>query len=170
MAASPPIMIFERLGAPAILTFLPPLPTSLPIALLSVHSLAIHRITRATGDRVIISRHVVFDETTFPFSHSWPSPPLQELDFLTDDDALLVSPLTAGTSGAASPRPPPPLARAHSQPPGFPPLPSTPPGPPRGSLFRRPCLQGPLTRHPPLQHSRPCPVGHLLKRSLHHSS
>jgi histone deacetylase 1/2 len=53
-----------------------------------------------TTNRVIISRHVVFDETTFPFSLQRPSPPPPELDFLTDDDSLEVPSLPAGTPGS----------------------------------------------------------------------
>ena len=75
-----------------------------------------YRCLDLTTNRVIVSRHVVFDETTFPFSHSRPSPPLLELDFLTDDDTLPVSPLPAGTPEAAGPLPPPPSTRAPSQP------------------------------------------------------
>jgi hypothetical protein len=53
-----------------------------------------------TTNRVIISRHVVFDETTFPFWCRQSSPPAHELDFLTDDDALPVSFSPAGAPGA----------------------------------------------------------------------
>jgi len=71
--------------------------------------------------RVIISRHVVFDETTFPFSLRRPMPPSQELDFLTNDDPLPVLPFPAGTPGPNGPsmaghgHPAP-----HSPPAGFP--------------------------------------------------
>ena len=62
-----------------------------------------YRCLDLNTNRVIISRHVVFDETTFPFSLSRPSPPQQELDFLTDDDTIPVSPLPIGTPGVAAP-------------------------------------------------------------------
>jgi len=62
-----------------------------------------YRCLDLNTNRVIVSRHVVFDETTFLFSLSRPSPPQQELDFLTDDDTIPVSPLPAGTPDAAAP-------------------------------------------------------------------
>ena len=65
-----------------------------------------------TTNRVIISRHVVFDETTFPFSLRRPSPSTTELDFLTHDDSSSVPYLSAGTHSIAGPLPspgPPPV-------------------------------------------------------------
>ncbi|XP_021306364.1 proline-rich protein 36, partial [Sorghum bicolor] len=53
-------------------------------------------------NRVIISRHVVFDETTFPFSLRRSLAPPHELDFLTNDDSSSVSVSPAGTTRAAS--------------------------------------------------------------------
>jgi hypothetical protein len=64
-----------------------------------------YRCLDLTTNRVIISRHVVFDETTFPFSLRRPSPPPTELDFLTNDDSLPVTPLSSSTPRAAGPPP-----------------------------------------------------------------
>jgi hypothetical protein len=49
-----------------------------------------YRCLDLSTNRVIISRHVVFDETTFPFSSTQASPPSQNLDFLTDDAPVQV--------------------------------------------------------------------------------
>jgi len=64
-----------------------------------------YRCLDLNTNRVIISRHVVFDETTFPFSLRQPSPPPTDLDFLTNDDSLPVTPLSAGIPRAAGPPP-----------------------------------------------------------------
>ena len=50
-------------------------------------------------NRVIISRHVIFDETTFPFSRHRTSTP-HELDFLTNNELLAPSSSAGTTSGA----------------------------------------------------------------------
>ena len=71
-----------------------------------------YRCLDLATNRVIISRHVVFDETTFPFSFRRPSPPTHELDFLTNDDSSSVLLPPAGTPWAAGPLP----ARVLSQP------------------------------------------------------
>jgi hypothetical protein len=54
-----------------------------------------YRCLDLNTNRVIISRHVIFDETTFPFSRHRPSAP-HELDFLTNDELLAPS-SSAGT-------------------------------------------------------------------------
>jgi len=104
-----------------------------------------YRCLNLATNRVIISRHVVFDETTFPFSLRRPSPPPQELDFLTNDDPLPVFPLPAGTPGLAGslPAPTPPHARSQPSPPvtpmaglGTP----TPRSPPPGFPVLRPLI------------------------------
>jgi hypothetical protein len=60
-----------------------------------------YRCLDLATNRVIVSRHVVFDETMFPFSLRRPSPPPQELDFLTNDDTMPVSSFSAGPSRLA---------------------------------------------------------------------
>jgi len=75
-----------------------------------------YRCLDLTTNRVIISRHIVFDETTFPFSLRRPSPPTHELDFLTDDDPPLVPFPPAGTPRVAAIPPAPASLRAPSQP------------------------------------------------------
>lgn len=87
-------------------------------------------------NHVIISLHVVFSETTFPFSLLRSSPLANELDFLTNDDPLPVTFPPAGTSDVATlPVPVPSSVSLTSRmpPPGFPapgtgsPTPSAPP-------------------------------------------
>jgi hypothetical protein len=107
---------------------------------------------------VIISRHVDFDETTFPFSLHRPSPPPQDLDFLTNDDTIPVCPLRAGTPGAAAPYQPVPLARV-GMPASKAPVvaaPSTPAPPAVCRGPRRPLSSSrrPLYRHPLHRSSR----------------
>jgi len=58
----------------------------------------LHHLNLATN-RVIISRHVIFDETTFPFSRHRTSTP-HELDFLTNNELLAPSSSAGTTSGA----------------------------------------------------------------------
>jgi hypothetical protein len=154
----------------------------LPLAPLFVSFLATHQITKGyrclglSTNRVIISCHVVFDETMFPFSLSQRSPSSQDLDFLTDDDAFPISfsyryiwscwpptttsdacSLPACTYGAvAGTR----RLTGDRDPPNF----SSPPRTPSlGPLIRRPSFQGPLMRRPPLQHSRRCPLELLFR-------
>jgi hypothetical protein len=123
-----------------------------------------YRCLDLNTNRVIISRHVVFDETTFPFSLSRPSPPQQELDFLTDDDTIVVSPLPAGTPDAAAPSQSVPLAPSLARA-GMPasrapvlPAPSTlaPPAVSRGSPVSS-------VQAPPIQAPAP-PVVHVYSR------
>jgi len=105
------------------------------------------------SNRVIISRHVVFDETTFPFSTHRAHPPPAELDFLTDDAPLPVSFFPAGTSGAAGtlPAPAPKSSGASlGPPPGFATAPqaSAPPVLPPSAA---PPAQAPPSPAPPVQ-------------------
>jgi hypothetical protein len=77
-----------------------------------------YRCLDLTSHRVLISRHVVFDESDFPFS-STPTASLTELDVFFDPDP--VSPIRTGSStsppSAALPAPPTPaLPRAASAP------------------------------------------------------
>jgi hypothetical protein len=53
-----------------------------------------YRCLDLNTNRVIISRHVIFDETTFPFSRHRTSAP-HELDFLTNNE--LLAPSSTGT-------------------------------------------------------------------------
>jgi hypothetical protein len=96
-----------------------------------------YRCLNLATNRVIISRHVVFDETTFPFAQHRPTSASQELNFLTNDDSVQDFSLTGapGVSrapplGFASPRPTPVLgmmaSRSPSPGPAVPPLPSSP--------------------------------------------
>jgi hypothetical protein len=50
-----------------------------------------------TTNRVIVSRHVVFDESSFPFQQHCPSPPPNELDFLTNEELPVAPFFSAGT-------------------------------------------------------------------------
>ena len=112
-----------------------------------------YRCLDLTSNRVIISRHVTFDESHFPFSHHRSSPPPGELDFLTNNEpppAPIHSAGTPTTSGRASSLPvaaaplqveppdeppllpvlshsPGHLPRAPRSPPGFPALSAPPP-------------------------------------------
>ena len=67
--------------------------------------------------RIIISRHVVFDETCFPFSLYSPRSSPSDLDFLLAGSAVPVRCTTATASPAAAPSPvdveQPPPRRAH---------------------------------------------------------
>ena len=56
-----------------------------------------YRCLDLTTNRVIIPRHVVFDESSFPFSHQCPSPSSDELDFLTNNEPLSAPSFPAGT-------------------------------------------------------------------------
>jgi hypothetical protein len=64
-----------------------------------------YRCLDLTSNRVIMSRHVTFDESHFPFSHHRSSSPPGELDFLTNIEpppAPIHSTGTPTTSGRAS--------------------------------------------------------------------
>ena len=61
-----------------------------------------YRCMDLTTHRIIISRHVIFDESTFPFASSQ-QPSAASYDFLDDDDSPLVVPRLR------LPRAPPPL-------------------------------------------------------------
>jgi hypothetical protein len=75
-----------------------------------------YRCLDLSTNRVIISRHVIFDETSFPFSLKPNSPPSSTLDFLTDDAPIQVFYPSAGSSGAPGPH----LSSTCGPPPGFP--------------------------------------------------
>ncbi|WVZ67851.1 hypothetical protein U9M48_016875 [Paspalum notatum var. saurae] len=85
--------------------------------------------------RIIISRHVIFDETTFPFaatSDASPPPPPASYDFFLDDDMVSVpcSTVVAGGTSSSTPvvtpsssdveQPPPDVATSHGSPPPTP--------------------------------------------------
>ena len=76
-----------------------------------------YRCMDLTTHRIIISRHVVFDESTFPFTLPQP-PSAATYDFLGDDTPPLVAPPAAPTPRAPSPRAPspPPSPRTPSPP------------------------------------------------------
>lgn len=81
--------------------------------------------------RIIISRHVIFDESRFPFADGSPAPDSSLLDFLVDDtvNTMPCGPSPAAPAAAPFPEdieqpPPPPL---HAGPGGRGPVP--PPGP-----------------------------------------
>ena len=63
-----------------------------------------YRCLDLSTNRVIISRHVAFDEQQFPFLCNSPTP-LSVYDFLdnTDVDQLIPSPLPVAVSGSAGP-------------------------------------------------------------------
>lgn len=76
----------------AIPTSLPSLHTSLlrdPHPMFPSATVPLVKVTIASMQRISISRHVFFDDTTFPFSLQG-STPSSSLDFLLADDAALV--------------------------------------------------------------------------------
>jgi hypothetical protein len=81
----PHMIISVSLGAIVILIFPPPCPISSHRALRSVLGFPDNhkgcRCLDLSTNRVIISRHVVFDEQQFPFSRNSPAP-LSVYDFL----------------------------------------------------------------------------------------
>jgi hypothetical protein len=120
-AAHPLTLTFVSSAVGATLTPLPLLRTDWPLGLLCVSSLAIHPTTKGyrcidvTTNRILISRHVVFDESSFPFAEApTPSAPtnLEFLDEFPSQDTVWVPPASHG----ATPRRPP-----GGPPPGFPP-------------------------------------------------
>src|SRR5207253_917762 len=65
-----------------------------------------YRCLDISTHRIIVSRHVVFDEFVFPFATASP-PPLASLDFLVEDDSPYVA--AAPTHAVVEqPRPSPP--------------------------------------------------------------
>jgi hypothetical protein len=104
-----------------------------------------YRCLYLTMNRLLISRYVVFDESSFPFASSDPSP-LNDLNFLFSSSPAVhaIAPLypssVAGTSETvAAPRaaPAPQLA-----PPASPPAPRTAPVPPLVPRAAESCLEG----------------------------
>ncbi|KAK1648574.1 hypothetical protein QYE76_066379 [Lolium multiflorum] len=94
--------------------------------------------------RVITSRHVVFDESTFPFTASPPTPSSDSLDFLLDlaaNDSIPPAPLTAPR--AAPPTGPAPPADPTSS---VPSEHAAPPSPPTATPLTAP--PSPITAHP----------------------
>ena len=63
-----------------------------------------YRCLDLSTNRIIISRHVVFDDQQFPFSRNSPAP-LSVYDFLdnTDVDQVILGALPAAVSGSAGP-------------------------------------------------------------------
>jgi hypothetical protein len=64
-----------------------------------------YRCLDLVTNRVIVSLHVVFDESTSPFARQRPSPPSQELDFLTTDDPVQVFLPPTGPRATGPPSP-----------------------------------------------------------------
>jgi hypothetical protein len=127
-----------------------------------------YRCLELESNRILTSRHVVFDDSTFPFANMSTSPLTSSaLDFLLDDSDLTV-PLPgatfarAGTADRAAEAPTPP----HS-PPNAPPAPprSPPSAAPRSPQPRAghgaPSLVGPSTSAAPVAHPL-CPRPMLL--------
>ena len=69
-----------------------------------------YRCFDLTSRRVLISRHVVFDESDFPYSTSSTPSPNPELESLFSTDPVVQPPLPAGFPGAPAPLPVTPAA------------------------------------------------------------
>lgn len=135
-----------------------------------------YRCLDVSSNRVIISRHVVFDKSTFPFSGSRESLPT-EFDFLTNQEHLLarfsnstgISPIARPVATAderlapiyepsdIAPRPPTPVPRAATPPAVT--RGATPSTPPRAALdqavFNKPPITQVYTRRSPTAPTAP---------------
>jgi hypothetical protein len=135
-----------------------------------------YRCLELSSNRVIISRHVVFDETSFPFAEaSSPSESLTNLNFLDEFDCHVVAPVHRPTVQVASDAPgmhAPCLAWSMDHGAAWEPLsllgptsaglhgPGTPPGPPPDFPSLGPRPTGPHPGFPP-----PDPTGPLGPQS-----
>jgi histone deacetylase 1/2 len=141
-----------------------------------------YRCLDLSTKRVIISRHVIFDETVFPFAATPPASPTPSLDILTDDDTVDLLPCS--TNPAARPRQSTPAVAPflpnieQSPPPSVPAGPGglglvpppwaappvgsgtavPPPAPPLLVYSRRRHAPAPSTASPALEASLPAPV------------
>jgi hypothetical protein len=101
----------EFLGVNATPIFSPPLPTNSPLAPpyvflgYSPHHKGYVCLDRHTN-RTIISHHVVFDETSFPFAEDSSPPPAEAFDFLEDTSNTVMVPFPPSMCSPPASTPP----------------------------------------------------------------